>query len=129
MRQIYCKNYSYYKFLEDLKDLPDSCITTPYYDSEFTQFNVFYTFCRHNSDSVDGEVYFDFCVNKKELNHRISYSRTQMLFKRKIMESEFYPLLFVSSLNKLDDYIKYLISLDSDLSNLLDELWSSQSCA
>lgn len=127
MRQIFCKKYSFYKFLEDLKDLPDNCNSQPYYDSDFTEYNIFYTFTRFNPLTTDDESYFVFTVSKKQLNHRISYGNTQRLYSLKIMESEFYPLILNPSFNTLADFIKLLISLNKHLSDLLDEQWLNQS--
>lgn len=108
MRNKFC-TISLYKIMEELTVLPDLQSTVPYYDKDFSKFDIFYTFTRQNPDMETGtslQIYFS--IFKKEKVHRISFASTTRVFSTLLDFTDFTSVLFDPRYMTLKDFIIYL---------------------
>lgn len=122
MRQKF-SSISIYKILEEITSLPDLQNTIAYFDKQYSKFDIFYIFTRHNPDMDTGtrlQIYFS--IFKKEKVHRISFASTTRVFSTLLDFTDFTSILFDPLYISLDDFIVYLAGHYPKLRECLDVL-------
>ena len=100
MRRKYIEKYSFFKWLQDITLLPDSCTSLPYYFQEFNNIDVFVTFQRQNNPlRVTCFVY------KKDISRRNSFGNTVMYYNFEVDLEILKLLLFDPQIRFLNDFL------------------------